>query len=327
MDFYDVTIVGGGPSGLFASFYAGMREMRTKLIEALPELGGQLAILYPEKFIYDAPGHPKILAGDLVKYLIEQAVKFGPTFVLNEHALNLKRNEDGIIIETDKDQHFTKTLLITAGVGAFSPNRLGISNESMYEGKGLLYFVKEKSTLRGKRILIVGGGDSAVDWALTLRNWAKEVTLLHRRDTFRAHESSVTELFASDVGLKLFHELREIKGRDKVEEAIIFNNKTGEEAVLDVDAILVNVGFRADLGPIREWGLDWGGRHIKVNQRMETSVKGVYAAGDIATQEGLENLNLIATGFAQAAIAINNSKKFVDPSSSVRPGHSSDMRL
>ena len=328
MDLYDITIVGGGVAGLFAAFYAGMREMRTKLIEALPELGGQLAVLYPEKYIYDVAGHPKILAKDLVESLEEQEEKFQPEIVFSERALKLKRKEDGnIIVETDKREHLTKTVIITAGIGAFAPNKVGIPNESRYEGKGLSYFVKEKSAYKGKQVLVVGGGDSAVDWALTLRNWAKKVTLIHRRDTFRAHERSVTELFSSDLSVKLFWELKEILGDNKVEEVKISNTKTGEQSVLKVDAILVNIGFRADLGPITGWGLNLDGRQIKVNQRMETNIPGVYAAGDINAPEGLDRLNLIATGFAQATVAVNYAKKFIDPTSSVYPGHSSDKKL
>ncbi|MBI4258288.1 MAG: NAD(P)/FAD-dependent oxidoreductase [Thaumarchaeota archaeon] len=328
MDIFDITIVGGGPTGLFASFYSGMREMKTKILEALPELGGQLTVLYPEKYIYDVAGYPKVLAKDLVAGLAEQADKFQPALHVNERALKLIRQEDGFMtIETDKGSHQTKAVLITAGVGAFSPNKLGVPNEDRYHGKGLTYFVKDKSAFRGKKVLIVGGGDSAVDWALGLKDLASKVTLIHRRDAFRAHERSVTELLSSDIDVKLFYELKEIRGEDQVQKAVAFDNRTNEEVSLNVDAILINVGFRADMGPISGWGLDLDGRRIKVNQRMETSIPGIYAAGDIASPAGLEKLNLIAIGFAQAAIAVNYAKKFLDPSSSVYPGHSSDKKF
>jgi thioredoxin reductase (NADPH) len=328
MELFDLTVLGGGPTGMFASIYAGMREMKTKLIEALPEEGGQLAVLYPEKYIYDVAGYPKVLAKDLVKSLIEQGKKFRPAVFMGENAVGLRRNQDGTLtLVTDKGEHVSRTLIIAAGVGAFSPNKLGVQAEEKYDGRGLYYFVKDKNEFRGKNILVVGGGDSAIDWALGLKDWARQVTLIHRRDVFRAHESSVTQLFSSDVSVKLFYELKEIMGNGKVEKAVIYNNRTKDQEVLDIDAILVNVGFRADLGPIGDWGLTLDARRIKVNQRMETNIPGVFAAGDIASPDGLDKLTLIATGFAQATIAVNYAKRYVDPRASVHPGHSSEKKL
>lgn len=325
---FDLTIVGGGPTGLFASFYAGLRGMRTKLIEALPEPGGQVSVLYPEKNIYDVPGYRQIVAKDLVRRLAEQAERFRPLLLFNERAINLRNDDRGLLLlETDKGKHLTRSILIAAGIGAFFPNRLGIPDEQKYDGRGLSYYVKEKASFRGRKVLIVGGGDSAVDWALTLRDWAQEVTLIHRRDVFRAHESRVAELLSSDVGVKLFHELKQLRGRERVEEAVLHSNKTGDVSTIKVDDVLVNIGFRADIGPINSWGLTLDGRRIKVNQAMETNIPGVYAAGDVSSQQGLERLNLISTGFGQAVIAVNYAKKFTDPSSSVHPGHSSDKRL
>ena len=192
---YDVTIIGGGPTGLFAAFYAGLRGMRTKIIEALPEAGGQLAVLYPEKFIYDVPGHPKILAKDLVKLLIEQIHLFQPTMVLGQRIETLTRKqlegEEVWRIGNATDAHLTRTVIITAGIGAFEPNRLDRPGVADYVDHGVYYFVKDKSPFRDKNILIIGGGDTAIDWALNLKDWAKQITIIHRRDQFRAHEGSI----------------------------------------------------------------------------------------------------------------------------------------
>ncbi|MDG6910809.1 MAG: NAD(P)/FAD-dependent oxidoreductase [Nitrososphaerota archaeon] len=327
-DVYDITIVGAGPSGLFATFYAGLRQMKTKVIDALEEPGGQVAVLYPEKYIFDVPGYSKILAKDLVKRLVEQAFQYGATVVLGERVTSLRRDGGVFELETNNGtKHYSKAVLIAAGVGAFSPNKLEARGAADYEGKGVYYFVKDKSAFRDKRLLIVGGGDSAVDWALNMKDTAKKITLVHRRDVFRAHEGSVAELMKSDVDLKLFHEVSQVKGDgSNVTQAVVFDNRSKAETVLDVDAILVNIGFRADLGPIKDWGLQIDGREIRTNGKMETNIPGVYVAGDVAgPQDGIK-LNLIATGYAQAAVAVNVAKAFVDPGSKVFPGHSSEMR-
>jgi thioredoxin reductase (NADPH) len=327
-DVYDVTILGAGPSGLFGAFYAGLRELKTKIIDVLPEVGGQLTVLYPEKFIYDVPGHPKILAKDLVKLLAEQTMQWKPTLCLGERVVNLKRREDGIVEMTSGRTHLSRTVIITAGVGAFTANKLALENISRFEGRGVYYFVKDKTLFRGKRLLIVGGGDSAVDWALNLKDYARQVTLIHRRDQFRAAPASLTELMHSSVSVKTFHEIKSIQGESKIEHAVIFDNRTKEETLLDVDAVLLNLGFKADLGPIKNWGLELHGtRFLKVNARMETNIPGLYAAGDIAAQPDVEPVNLIATGFAQATIAVNVAATFLNPQAKVFPGHSSERRL
>jgi len=324
-DLYDITIVGGGPTGLFAAFYAGMRELKTKIIEALPELGGQLTVLYPEKYIYDAPGFPKILAKELVKNLVQQAMTAHPAICLEERALALRREENGTLkLETEKGVHFSKTVLIAAGVGAFSPNKLPIPDAEKFEGRGVFYFVREKALLKGKKILIVGGGDSAVDWALNLKEDAEKLTLVHRRDVFRAHESSVKQLFQTGIDIFLFWEVKELHGTDHLEEAVIVNNKTRETKVLPVDAVLVNIGFKADPGPIRNWPVEFEGRHIKINSKMETNLPGVYAAGDIASDPASVYLDLIAIGFAQATIAVNCAANYINPKATIFPGHSSE---
>jgi len=330
LDAYDITIVGAGPAGLFATFYAGLRQMKVKLIDALEEVGGQVAVLYPEKYIYDVPGFRKILAKELVKNMVEQAFQFNPTVVLGERVLSIRRIDGGIFqLDTDKARsHYSKTVLVTAGVGAFSPNKLDAPGVSDYEGRGIFYFVKDKQLFKDKKLLIVGGGDSAVDWALNFNNWAKKVTLVHRRDVFRAHEGSVTELMKCGAEVKLFYEVKQVIGDGRwVKKAVIYDNRTKGETTIDVDSILVNIGFRADLGPIRSWGLDISGREIKTNGRMETNVPGVYVAGDLAGQVDSVKLNLIATGYAQAAMAVNVAKNFIDPTAKIFPGHSSEMKM
>ncbi len=323
-DVYDISLIGAGPTGLYGAFYAGMREMKTLILDALPEAGGQLTALYPEKYIYDAPGYPKVVAKDLVKYLVEQAIQWNPALCLDERVLSLNHLEDGIIrLGTSKGQRLTKTVVICGGVGAFAPNKLSAPGVTELEGEGVHYFVKEKAAFKDKNLLIVGGGDSAVDWGLNLPGTAKSITLIHRRDEFRAHESSVNELKASTVRILTPYEVKEVLNHDgKLDRVIIYHNQTKEEETLDVDAILVNIGFKADLGPIKEWGLELNKREILVNNRMETNLPGVYAAGDIAAVE--VKMNLIATGYGQAALAVNLAKHYVDPKASIFPGHSSE---
>lgn len=327
-DVYDLTIIGAGPTGLFAAFYAGLRQMRTKVIDALEEPGGQVAVLYPEKYVFDTPGFTKILAKDLVKNLVEQATQYSPTMVLGERVTTLERTGGMVALGTDKGtKHLSKAVLIAAGVGAFTPNRLEAQGAGDYEGKGVYYFVKDKTIFKDKNLLIVGGGDSAVDWALNIKDTARKITLVHRRDVFRAHEGSVTALMNSGVEIRLFYEVRKVTGDGRnIKQAVIFDNRTQAETTVDVDAILVNIGFRADLGPIKNWGLEIDGREIRTNGRMETNIPGVYVAGDIAGSTDGVKLNLIATGYAQAALAVNVAKAYVDPNSKIFPGHSSEMK-
>lgn len=327
-DVCDVTIIGAGPTGLFGAFYVGMRHMSCKIIDALPEIGGQLAVLYPEKLIYDVAGHPKVLAKDLVKLLWEQVSQWHPTMCLGERATTLTRAADHWVIGTDQAQHKTRTVVIAAGIGAFSPKKIDAESVTRFEGKGVYYFIQDKKVFHNKRLLIVGGGDSAVDWALNLKDYAKSVTMIHRRDGFRAHESSVVALKNSTVDLRLFHELKEVHGDGTLTGATIFDNRTKAETTLEVDYVLLNLGFNAALGPLAEWGMEMiGKRYIKVNGRQATSLPGVYAAGDIAAKEDVEPLNLIATGFGDATVAVNYAYTFVKPGAKVFPGHSSEMRL
>jgi thioredoxin reductase (NADPH) len=325
-DIFDITILGGGPVGLFGLFYAGLRGLRAKLIDSLAELGGQLITLYPEKYIYDVAGYPKVLAKDLVKSCIEQGLRFNPSVCLEEKVIELTSHDDRLIrLRTDKGEHWTRAVILAVGVGAFAPKKLGMPDIDRLEGRGIYYFVKEKQSFAGKTVMIVGGGDSAVDWALMLRDVAKKVTLIHRRDKFRAHEQSVQELMASPVEVKCFYELKAVHGSDQLEGVTIFHNKTREETSSKVDALILSLGFIADLGPVKQWGLAVENNALKVNERMETNLPGVYAAGDAVTHAG--KLKLITTGQGEAAIAVNFAATYINPDSKAFPGHSSTMTL
>ncbi|MEM3950389.1 NAD(P)/FAD-dependent oxidoreductase, partial [Saccharolobus sp.] len=254
MNEYDMVIIGGGPVGLFGTFYAGLRDMKALLIDAQDELGGQLVSLYPEKIVYDVGGFAGIQAYELAQRLIEQAKMFGPDIRVNEWADMIEKTSDNMwIVKTDKGSYKTKTIFIAAGIGKIVPSRLGAKGEIEYENKGVYYTVRRKKDFENKRVLVVGGGDSAVDWALNLAPVAKSVTLIHRRDQFRAHERSVKELFRV-ANVYVWHELKEVKGDgNKVTQAIIFDNRTKEEKVLDVDSVIISIGYKGDLGNIPKW--------------------------------------------------------------------------
>jgi thioredoxin reductase (NADPH) len=321
-ELYDITIVGGGPAGLFTAFYAGIRDAKTKIIDSLPQLGGQLAELYPEKYIYDVAGFPKVLARDLVNNLKEQAYQYNPTVCLNEKVIGLTKLEDGTFeLTTNNTKHYSKTVIITAGIGAFTPRELPADNASAFRDKGIHYFIDNLQSHQGKKALVVGGGDSAVDYALMLETVCEKVTLIHRRDQFRAHEESVKNLQKSTVDVKVFTELKSVSGNDHLEKAVLINNKDKSTEELDVDLIIGALGFSASLGPVHEWGLEIENNAIVINTKCETNIPGVYAAGDVVTYPG--KVKLIATGFGEAPTAVNNAKQFYDPNSKLHPGHSS----
>ncbi len=328
---FDVTIVGAGPTGLFGAFYAGMRELSCKLIDILPQPGGQITALYPEKFIYDTPGFAAVRGKELVEHLVQQAQQWDTAMCLGERAETLERidlgedGQKGWRIGTDKGEHLTRTVIIAAGIGAFEPIRLRNDSIDAYEGIGVVYGMVRPEDYAGQRVLVVGGGDSAVDWALATHPIAEHVTLIHRREGFRAHESSLRELHESPVDVKIWYELRELRGEGKVEQAVIFDNRTDEDEVLDLDAVIMSLGFKADLGPIRDWGVETiGRRYIRVNTRMETNLPGIFAAGDLALQEELDPLNLIVIGYGHVTLAVNYAYTYVHPGGKVFPGHSSE---
>ncbi|MFC4775602.1 NAD(P)/FAD-dependent oxidoreductase [Paenibacillus sp. GCM10023252] len=321
----DIAIIGGGPAGLFAAFYGGMRQASVKLIESMPQLGGQLAALYPEKYIYDVAGFPKVTAQELVDRLIEQLSHFQQEICLEEKVLQvIKKDERMFEIVTDKGSHHARAVIITAGVGAFEPRRLELPEAAKYEKKNLHYFVGDLQRFQGQKVLISGGGDSAVDWALMLEPIAESVTLIHRRDKFRAHEHSVENLMNSTVRVLTPVEITELSGEDQIERVTLTDVKTKATTEHEVDAVIVNFGFISSLGPIADWGIQIQSGSIVVDTRMETNIPGIFAAGDITTYPG--KLKLIAVGFGEAPTAINNAKVYVDPEAKLSPGHSSNMK-
>ncbi len=320
----DVTIIGGGPAGLFAAYYAGFRGLSVKIVDSQPDLGGQVTALYPDKFIYDVAGFPKILGKDLVANLVEQAMQYHAAVFLNEEIKSFERLPDGVLrFVGASGEHRTRVVLITAGIGAFTPKSYKKPEFDRYLDHGLYYAVRRKEDFRDKSVLVVGGGDSALDWALDLLPYARHITLIHRRDVFRAHINSVNKLFDSPITVKLFYELKALRGDPDVSEAVVANNKTKEEEILQVDAVLAFLGLVSNLGSISTWGLQLEGDSILVNTRMETNLPGVYAAGDIVEYPG--KLKLIVTGFGEAATAVNNAAKYINPEASIFPGHSSTI--
>ncbi|WP_435171339.1 NAD(P)/FAD-dependent oxidoreductase [Paenibacillus glycanilyticus] len=321
----DFLIIGGGPAGLFAAFYGGMRQASVKIIESMPQLGGQLSALYPEKYIYDIAGFPKVTAQELVDRLKEQLSHFPTDLALEEKVLNVIKHDERLFeVVTDKSSHYAKAVIITGGVGAFEPRRLEHPEAARFESKNLHYFVDDLKRFAGQKVLISGGGDSAVDWSLMLEPIAEQVTLVHRRDKFRAHEHSVQTLMNSKVNVLTNKEITGLYGDEGIEAVTLLDTKTKEEVRHEVDAVIVNYGFVSSLGPIAEWGIDIQSGSIVVDTRMETSIPGIFAAGDITTYPG--KLKLIAVGFGEAPTAINNAKVYIDPDAKLSPGHSSHMK-
>ena len=329
----DVTVIGGGPTGLFAAFYAGLRGVSCRIVDALPQLGGQLMALYPEKYIFDVGGLPRILAKDLAKNMIEQGTQFGPEVVLGAEVQRLLPEDGHFRLVTPKGDYLTKTVVITAGKGALNPRVLECPGWEEHYGaddSGVHTHVHQPEEFRGKRVLLVGGGDSAVDWVLGLKGIAREVTLIHRRPEFRAHKATVEQMWAAakagEVSVKTPYEVRELVGAGGcVARATIYNNETNQDEHLEVDAVVALLGFKPDLGPIGNWGLELEKNTIKVSQLMQTSIPGVYAAGDVVHYPG--KLELIATGYGEAAIAVNNAVHHINPKARVNPGHSTNLKI
>ncbi|MCH8274969.1 MAG: NAD(P)/FAD-dependent oxidoreductase [Armatimonadetes bacterium] len=324
-DIKDITIIGAGPVGLFGAFYAGLRGMSIRVIDSLPEPGGQLAALYPDKPIYDMPGFPEVLAGELAEQMYIQASRFNPEYTLGEQCRALECRDGVWALGTSNSEYLTRTAVICGGVGSFTATKIGVEREEFFEGRGLSYGVQNREALRNKRVVVVGGGDSALDWTLSLRGIASEITLVHRHDKFRGHEDSARELLESDVNIRLWEVVTELLGEDQLTGVKTLNRKSEETVTIPCDWLTVNIGYKSRLGPIKKWGLELEKNQILVNSRMQTNLPGIYAAGDLCTYDG--KLELIATGVGEVSIAVNNAKHYIDPEARVFPGHSTDMEL
>ncbi len=312
----DVAILGAGPAGLAAAYYAGHREASVRIIESLEQIGGQVAATYPEKEIFDVAGHPRIRGEDLVALCAEQGLQYSPDVRLGEEVKTLERLEPGgealLRVTTDRGSYDSRTLIITAGHGPFEPRKLQIEGIEQWEGSGVHYVVREKAVFKGARCVIVGGGDSALDWTLGLQDTAAHpIALVHRRDSFRALESSVSEArrleAQGSVRIMTPCEVRAIHGDGRVEAVTVENTRDGASQQVECDALITLLGFSSHLGAIAEWGLELEGRRqIRIDPRTcETSMPLVYAAGDVAGYPG--KITLITIGMAEAAIAVNNA--------------------
>jgi ferredoxin/flavodoxin---NADP+ reductase len=321
---YDITVIGGGPTGIFAAFYAGMRNASCKIIDSMPALGGRLTAVYPEKYIYDVAGFPKILARDLIDNLIEQIKPYQTEICLNETSQNLTKNTNGIWeLQTNVGIHFTRTLIIAAGVGSYSPKKHQALGAAEFEGKGIAYAVIEKSIYKNRNVLIAGGGDSALDWANEFVGIAKSVTLVHRSDKFRAHDDSVNKLQKTNARVILNSEIARFYGEGNLKEVLVKGLEDHKEEIIPVDDALIMFGFHSSLGKIKEWGLELSGNGICVNEKMETNLPGIFAAGDMAKYAA--KLDLIVTGFSEASIAVAFAKVFLNPKEKAQPMHSTTL--
>ncbi len=348
----DVTIIGGGPTGLAAAYYAGHRDASVRIIDTLPELGGQVQAVYPEKTIFDVAGHPRIKAGDLVKLQVEQALQFNPEVLLSEQCDTLEYIDDPDASPADSPDTgegdapgagagklirmttgsgevlLTRTLIITAGHGAFEPRRLGVAGIDDWLGRGLHYFVRDTSLFDGRNVVIVGGGDSALDWTLELSSRCESpLTLVHRRDRFRGIESTLSKVreleAAGKVVVRTPCEVTDVHGSDHIEAVSITDHGSGQTTEVACDELVTLLGFKSALGPIANWGLTFAGRKsILVNPKMETNLPNVFAAGDVASYDG--KITLITVGMAEAAIAANQAITRFRPEARLQPAYSTE---
>jgi thioredoxin reductase (NADPH) len=316
----DVLIVGAGPAGLFGAYYAGFRGMSVTLVDSLPEIGGQVSALYPEKAILDVAGFPVIKGRELVNALVEQASSARPTYLLDRTANALSATDEGIVMGLDDGSEVhAKVVVITAGIGKFTPRPLPAGDG--WEDRGLVFFLPSFDEYVGKDVVIVGGGDSAFDWAHHLEPIAASVTLVHRRDAFRAHQATVDAVLAGRTEVVTKAQVTALIGADRVEKVEITTND-GEVLVRPAQAVVAALGFIADLTAMKDWGLEFDKRQIKVDTAMRTNLPRVFAAGDITEYDG--KVRLIAVGFGEVATAINNAAPLVFPDQGVFPGHSSE---
>ncbi len=326
----DITIIGAGPVGLSTAFWAGMREASSRIIDSLPELGGQLTTLYPEKWIFDVPGHTRVLAKDLVAELRDQSLgQFDVPVHLETTAHEIAWEDDLVVLKTDKGDLRSRTVIVAGGHGAFEPKKLPVSDVDMtpWEGRGASYLVGEKKEFEGKRVVIVGGGDSACDWVVNLLDVAERVSLVHRREGFRAHENTVAQVMdAADAGhidLHVTFQIKQIEGNGQIERVTLFHSEDESQVVeLEADAVLLQLGFKTALGPLKDWGLEISKGALVVDPVMKTNLDRVWACGDITSFDG--KLKLIATGFAEAAIAISQAVHHIRPDMKIQPKYSTN---
>lgn len=315
----DIVIIGAGPVGLFAVFQCGMLDMRCHVVDSLPDIGGQCTALYPEKPIYDIPSRPTVLAGELIESLVEQAAPFHPVYHTGQRVTGLHKMDEGWCVETSKGAKIEcKAVMIAGGAGAFGPNRPPLDNLEAFENTSVFYMVRDKEPLRDKRIVIAGGGDSAIDWALALHGIAADITVIHRRDKFRAMPETVAQMQALAEGnpdsfrIMTPYQLQALHGEGGLLHSISLAHTDGSITKVKADALLAFYGLVPNLGPISEWGLNIDANTIQINQATaETSVPSVYAIGDIAGYE--HKLKLILTGFAEAASAAHHAYGYVYP--------------
>lgn len=316
----DILIIGAGPVGLFGAFYAGLRGLSVTLLDALPTAGGQISAMYPEKDILDVAGFPRVKGRDLVTDLVAQAEPFSPTYLLEQEAVAMTTHDDGVVVTTRAGLNVrAKAVLLTGGIGSFSPKPLPAA--AGWTGDPILHFVEHPAYLASRDVVIVGGGDSAVDWALMLAPIALSVTIVHRRDRFRAHAGLVDRVRDLGVQFVVPAEVTKLVGdRDGHLEAVeVTDAKTKAVRTLTCSAIVAALGFHAELGPLAEWGLTLEGRHVVVDSTGSTGIDRVYGAGDLVTYPG--KVALLATGFGEVATAVNNAAARLDPHSSLFPGH------
>jgi thioredoxin reductase (NADPH) len=315
----DLLIVGAGPVGLFAAYYAGVRKLSTIVLDSLEEPGGQITAMYPEKSIFDVAGFPAIKGRDLVEQLLAQAEPFSPDYQLGHQAVGLERGDGAFAVTTSEGARIEcRAIVITGGIGTFTPRPLPAGDE--YLGRGLEHFVPDPTAYEGQHIVVVGGGDSALDWALMLEPIGKSVTIVHRRAEFRAHPHSVELLKASSVTMLTDAQIAGVRGDPDVSEVDV--DVAGTIQTLSCDKLVAALGFTANLGPLMEWGIDIQKRQIMVDTMGRTTVAGIYAAGDIVDYQG--KVKLIATGFGEVATAVNNAAAYLNPHVSAFPGHLSD---
>jgi thioredoxin reductase (NADPH) len=316
----DLLIVGAGPAGLFGAYYAGFRGFSVTVVDSLPELGGQVSALYPEKAILDVAGFPVVKGRVLVEQLVEQAASANPTYLLDRTATSLACDDDRVTMGLDDGTEVrAKVVIITAGIGKFTPRALPAGEG--WEGRGLVFFVPSFEEYAGKDVVIVGGGDSAFDWAYSLQGIAGTITLVHRRDAFRAHQATVDAVLAGPTEVVTNAQVTQLLGDGAVEKVEITTND-GEVSVRPAQAVVAALGFVADLSAMKDWGIELDKRHITVDTTMRTNLPRVFAAGDITEYPG--KVRLIAVGFGEVATAVNNAAVVIDPAAHVFPGHSSE---